>query len=62
MKYWQFVKKNLVTKILPKPHVSLVIIVFFFWKILLRNFAKKHAILRKTFFLILGITLFYIGT
>ena len=35
---------------------------FFFWKILLRNFAKKHAILRKTFFLILGITLFYIGT
>ena len=61
MKYWQFAKKNLVNKILPKPHVSLVII-FFFWKILLRNFAKKHAILRKTFFLILGITLFYIGT
>ena len=61
MKYWQFVKKNLVTKILPKPRVA-GDYCFFFWKILLRNFAKKHAILRKTFFLILGITLFYIGT
>ena len=32
MKYWQFAKTNLVNKILPKPHVSLVIIFFFFEK------------------------------